>query len=135
MRSRQNRRRRGFTLLELMLVLAILVALAGVVIVNIGGAQDDAYRRTTEVVLKDLKTHVQMYRIRVNSMPESLDQLMTGPSDSAKKAAFGEPLITEVPTDAWGNDLDYKLNGNKYELRSAGADGQMNSDDDIVVEG
>lgn len=135
MRSRQNRRRRGFTLLELMLVLAILVALAGVVIVNIGGYQDDAYHRTTQVQLKDLKTHVQMYKLKVNTMPESLENLVTGPSDSAKKAVFGEPIINEVPKDAWGNDLVYKLNGNKFEIRSAGADGQVNSDDDIVVEG
>lgn len=135
MRNRQNRRRRGFTLLELMLVLAILVALAGVVFVNIFGAQDAAYRRTTQTQLQSLKSNVQMYRLNVNAMPESLENLVTGPNDSSKKEAWSGPIIDEVPTDAWGNDLIYELNGNKYTIRSAGPDGQINSDDDVVVEG
>lgn len=141
--SRQLRRQRvgrqsraAFTLLELMLVLAILVVLAGVVSFNIFGAQDDAYAKTTLSQLQSLKQGVAMYRVKANGeMPESLDSLVSGPSDPNKKAMFGSPVIPEVPQDAWGNDFVYTLNGNKFEIRSAGIDGQMNSDDDLVVEG
>ena len=140
--SRQLRRQRvgrqsraAFTLLELMLVLAILVVLAGVVSFNIFGAQDDAYAKTTLSQLQSLKQGVTMYRVKVSEMPESLDALVSGPSDPNKKAMFGSPVIPEVPKDAWGNDFVYTLNGNKFEIRSAGIDGQMNSDDDLVVEG
>ncbi|WP_164103086.1 type II secretion system protein GspG [Candidatus Laterigemmans baculatus] len=135
MRKRQNRQRKGFTLLELMLVLAILVVLGGVVIVNIGGAQDDAYQRTTQVTLDNLKTSIRMYRVKVNQMPESLDELVNGPSDPDKKALFGSPVIEEVPKDGWGNELTYTLSGNEFEIRSAGKDGQVNTDDDIVENG
>lgn len=135
MQNRRNRRRSGFTLLELMLVLAILVVLGGVVIVNIGGAQDDAYQRTTQVTLDNLKNSIRMYRVKVNQMPESLEELVSGPSDPNKKAMFGEPIIEEIPKDGWGNDLTYTLNGNEFEIRSAGKDGQVNSDDDIVENG
>ena len=41
----------------------------------------------------------------------------------------------EIPTDAWENALTYSKNGNTYELRSAGIDGQVNTDDDVVLEG
>lgn len=127
--------RRGFTLLELMLVLAILVVLAGVVGVNIFGAQDEAYTKTTETQLQSLKQSIAAYRIRTSQLPDSLDALVNGPSDAAKKAKFGAPIIEEVPKDAWGNEINFSLNGGKYELRSGGADGQMSTDDDVVVNG
>lgn len=135
MRNRQHRRRRGFTLLELMLVLAILVVLAGVAITNISGTQDDAYQRTTQVTLDNLKNSVRMYRVKVNEMPESLEALVAGPSDPNKKAMFGSPIIDEIPKDGWGNDFTYTLTGNEFEIRSAGKDGQVNTDDDIVEKG
>ncbi len=136
MRKRRKNRavRSAFTLLELMLVLAILVVLAGVVGYNILGTQDTAFTQTTETQLQGLRNNIVMYRLRVNQMPDSLDALVDGPSDSDKKATW-QPIITEVPKDAWGNDITLSVNGNKFELRSAGADGQMNSDDDVVVEG
>lgn len=131
----RNRNRSAFTLLELMLVLAILVVLAGVVSYNIFGAQDDAYAKTTLTQLQNLKQAVTMYKLKVNEMPDSLESLVNGPSDPNKKAMFGSAILDEVPKDAWGNDITYSLNGNKFEIRSAGIDGQVNSDDDLVVAG
>lgn len=127
--------RSGFTLLELMLVLAILVVLAGVVGVNIFGAQDDANAKATEVQLQSLKDNIKLYRLKVSQMPDTLDALVNGPSDAAMKARFGQPIIDAVPKDAWGNDIKYTLNGSTFELRSGGPDGQTGSDDDVVVNG
>jgi general secretion pathway protein G len=134
-RSRRGlpRRRRGFTLLELLLVLAILVVLGGIVAVNVVGTGQAANVDATTTQLKMLKSNIDMYQIRMNSLPETLEQLRDGPSDASKKAKWVAPIITEVPKDAWGNDLQYQVNGNSYEIRSAGIDGQMSTDDDIVV--
>ena len=44
-------------------------------------------------------------------------------------------IITEIPGDAWENPLEYTVNGNAYEIRSSGPDGQPNSEDDIMVDG
>lgn len=136
-RCRQNRvrsnRRSGFTLLELLLVLAILVVLGGIVLVNFGGAQDEANVKMTKSQLNSLKQAVQFYQIRTNSLPKSLDELKDGPSDSAKKSTWVGPIIERIPEDAWGNSINYTLKGNSYELRSGGLDGQMNTDDDITV--
>jgi general secretion pathway protein G len=136
-RSRQSRRgpRAGFTLLELLLVLAILVVIGGIVTVNIGGAATEAKINATKAQLNGLKNNIQMYQIRMNGLPETLEALRDGPSDAAKKAKWVAPIITEVPTDAWENQLVYSVNGNTYEIRSGGVDGQINTEDDITVEG
>lgn len=128
-------RQAGFTLLELLLVLAILVVIGGIVTVNIGGAQTEAKINATKTQLNGLKNNIQMYQIRMNGIPETLEALRDGPSDAAKKAKWVAPIITEIPTDAWENPLEYTVNGNAYEIRSAGPDGQPNSEDDITVDG
>ena len=136
-RTKNNRpnRRSGFTLLELLLVLSILVVIGGIAMYNFGGAQTEANMNATRTQLNSVKNSIQMYQIRMNSLPETLDALRDGPSDAAKKAKCVAPIMTEIPTDAWGNALVYSVNGNTYEIRSGGADGQVNTDDDITVEG
>jgi general secretion pathway protein G len=128
-----GKRRRGFTLLELLLVLAILVVLGGIVLVNFGGAQADANVNATITQLNSLKQAVQLYQIRMNALPKSLDELKDGPSDSAKKAKWTAPILNTIPDDAWGNPITYTLKGNSYELRSGGLDGQTNTEDDLIV--
>ena len=134
-RSRSSRSRSGFTLLELLLVLAILVVLGGIVVVNVAGTSAAANADATLAQLKMLKSNIAMFQIRMNSLPETLEALRDGPSDAAKKSKWVAPIITEIPTDAWGNALVYAVNGNTFEIRSAGIDGQMNTEDDIIVEG
>lgn len=127
--------RTAFTLLELLLVLAILVVIAGIVTTNISGASTSAKVDATKAQLSGLKSHIAMYQIRMNGLPETLEQLRDGPSDAAKQAKWVAPIITEIPTDAWENKLDYSVNGNTYTIRSGGIDGQMNTDDDLIEEG
>lgn len=130
-----RRQRRGFTLLELLLVLSILVVIGGIVVVNIGGAQAEANQNATLTQLNSLKSNIQMYKIRMNSLPETLESLRDGPSDSDKKSKWVAPIIEEIPADAWGNSLAYQVNGNEFEIRSGGIDGQLNTEDDITVSG
>lgn len=130
-----GRRRSGFTLLELLLVLAILVVVGGIVVVNLGGVQTDANIDSTRVQIDQIEQGLSYYKIKFNALPDSLEELVEGPSDAAKKAKWREPILDTVPVDAWGNEFVYSRNGNNYELRSAGTDGQVNTDDDITAEG
>lgn len=127
--------RRGFTLLELLLVLSILVVIGGIVVVNISGAKSDADINATQAQLNSLKNNVVYYKLKMNSLPESLDNLRDGPSDSAKKAKWVDSIIETIPVDAWGNAFDFSAKGNEFEIKSAGLDGQMNTEDDITVSG
>lgn len=129
------RNRSGFTLLELLLVLAILVVIGGIALPNFLGAGQEAKANATKVQLNSLKQSIDLFQVRMNKLPESLEELRDGPSDAAGKAKWVAPIITEIPTDAWENALTYSKNGNTYELRSAGIDGQVNTDDDVVLEG
>ncbi len=134
-RRSRLRHNAAFTLLELLLVLAILVVLGGIVLVNFTGAQSDANVNATQTQLNSLKQSVQYFQIRMNTLPKSLEELKDGPSDAAKKAKWTAPIINEIPADAWGNEINFSTKGNSYELRSGGIDGQMNTEDDIIVSG
>lgn len=136
LRSRSRRHASAaFTLLELLLVLAILVVLGGVVLVNFSGTQDSSNVQATQIQAKEIGTAIVAYRIKMNGLPKSLDELKDGPSDAAKKARWTDSILKEIPKDAWGTEFEYSAKGNTYELRSAGLDGQMNSEDDIVQTG
>lgn len=142
MRSRRSyhsrsmpRRQAGFTLLELLLVLAILVVIGGIALPNFLGAGQEAKANATKVQLNSLKQSIDLFQVRMNKLPETLEELRDGPSDAAGKAKWVAPIISEIPTDAWENALTYTKNGNTYELRSAGIDGQVNTDDDVILEG
>ena len=127
--------RRGFTLLELLLVLAILVVIGGIALPNFLGAGQEAKVNATKVQLDALKQSIDLYQVRINKLPETLEALRDGLSDAAGKAKWVAPILSEIPSDAWENPLTYSVNGNTYEIRSAGLDGQLNTDDDIVLEG
>ena len=63
----------GFTLLELLLVLAILVVIGGIALPNFIGAGEEARINATKVQLDQLKSSIQLYQIRMNSLPETLE--------------------------------------------------------------
>lgn len=133
--SRRGSGRSAFTLLELLLVLSILVVIGGIVVVNISGAKSDADINATQAQLNSLKGNIVYYKLKMNTLPDSLENLVEGPSDSAKKAKWVDSIIESVPVDAWGNAFDFSTKGNEFEIKSGGLDGQMNTDDDIVVSG
>jgi general secretion pathway protein G len=139
-RSCQNasghcRPRGGFTLLELLLVLSILVVIGGIAMINLGSADVDAKIKTTQAQINSIDQAIEFYKIRMSTLPQSLDELRDGPSDAGKKSRWTGSIMERVPVDAWENDFVFSVNGNTYEIRSAGVDGQINTDDDIVQEG
>lgn len=128
-------RRSGFTLLELLLVLGILVVIGGLASVAVFSASDAANIDATKTQLNKLKTVLDLYRLRYRSYPESLDNLIEGPSDSSSGVTWTGSMLDppEVPKDAWQREITYSLDGNQYELRSPGIDGVLNTEDDIVL--
>ena len=118
--------RAGFTLVELLLVIAILGVLATVAPMSTDGIMDDANTSATRTTISSIESAAQTWETRHFKKPDSLDRLLQPDGER-------EPLLpAKAKTDAWGNEIQYRLNGRKLEIRSAGPDGQMNTSDDIT---
>lgn len=125
MRDRIRRARRGhdggFTLIELMVVIAIIAMLAAVVGFNVIGALDDAQVTTAKQQIQNFKSALISYRVKFSKFPsteEGLDALINNEK--------GVNLLDskQVPLDPWGNAYVYKFEGGTYVITSYGSDGQ-----------
>jgi len=116
----------GFTLIEVLLVVAILGILATVVVVNFTGHQENAKINATRASIESVATAVRLYEVQIGKFPQTIQDL------TADTEAFVAPL-DRVPTDSWGNEFQYAVKGRgRFEVRSAGPDGQYGSADDIT---
>lgn len=129
---RRSTDRRGFTLLEVMLVLVIIAAIAGIAVYNIGGIQNTANKMTASNQIKGFKQALETYKLLMQSYPSSLEALHEQPSDLADPSKYTQLYKDPIPADPWGRPYEYKLNGAEYELRSLGPDGQSGTDDDVT---
>jgi general secretion pathway protein G len=128
--------RRGFTLLEILVVLAIIGLLAGLAITNVDKIFGGAQISTVQIFVKEsMKTSLTSYRIHMGDYPPTLEALITRPANKGDKW-FG-PYIEggKVPLDPWGEPYQYAYPGAKnkgsYDLWSKGQDKQSGTPDDI----
>ena len=116
----------GFTLVELLLVITILGILAAMVVPKFGGQSESARIATTRSSISGIATAVNTYEVQVGRFPDSLDDL------TVETETRGALLDKGNLADAWGNPFQYKkVSKFKFEIRSAGPDGQMGNEDDI----
>jgi general secretion pathway protein G len=126
MTDRQHRAA-GFTLIELMVVLAILGLLAMLVAPRLMGRMGMAKQRTAQAQMQMLATALDLFHLDVGRYPtdeEGLKVLYQKPDSTPAWA--GPYLNKDVPKDPWGRDYVYKSPGEhgSYDLYSLGADGQ-----------
>lgn len=131
--SRARRPRHAFTLLELLIVLAILGLLAAMVVPKLGGTVQDAQIRQTEAQIATLVTSVERFAIDVGRYPtadEGLSALIERPATVADGQWDG-PYLTKrkVPVDGWNRPFIYEINDGQYVIRSYGADGAVGGED------
>ncbi len=128
----RSRLRRGFTLLELLLVLVILVVIAGFGIQAFNGTRERAKKQQAKITLGMLSTMLKQYQMEVNNLPSALAALHEMPSDIADPSNWVKKSDKPIPLDPWEHPYEYKLNGSEFELRSLGPDGQSGTEDDIT---
>ena len=119
---------KGFTLIEILVVMAIIGMLAVMVAPNLFRQRTGAMRDAAISNISTLETALDTYRLDVGDYPDSLEGLMV--NDSGRAAWNGPYLRREVPKDPWGNDYVYQLNGSEFTLYSYGADGQRGGEGD-----
>ncbi len=138
-RCRRNRRRGGFTLIEVLLVLVILVILVSLVVGGYTTAQRKAMTDAARAQIGLFKTPLSMYHLAMFNYPstqQGLEALLNAPSDLGNSKKWDGPYLEEgVPLDPWGNPYQYespgKFNTNTYDIWSFGPNQSDGDDDDI----
>ncbi|OPZ66319.1 MAG: Type II secretion system protein G precursor [bacterium ADurb.Bin478] len=124
----KRKRPNGFTLVEIMAVILILSLVIGIAAKNFIGMTDKARVTTTRATLKELHAAVNMFKLDTGRYPteeEGLYALIEQPSDVVGWSGYLD--TTDVPRDAWKNELVYMLNpesGRPFVIISYGADGK-----------
>ncbi|QFU76710.1 type II secretion system protein GspG [Halioglobus maricola] len=112
-----QRRQRGFTLMELLVVLAILGLLMALVGPNVLNQLGGAKTKTAGIQIKDLEQALEMYKLDVGRYPstqEGLGALVNKPGNIT--GWNGPYLKSDVPMDPWNRAYSYKYPGEKSEV-------------------
>jgi general secretion pathway protein G len=134
--------RRGFTLIEVMIVIAIVLALTGLIGVAVFSRRDDAKKDTAKIELNTIKNAMNMFRADFERWPTDQEGVkvlwdkaaLDGESEQTKWKGY---LTEALPKDKWGSEWGYRQKGEhgdetKYDLWSFGPDKQDGTEDDIT---
>lgn len=135
--SRKIRNTRGFTLMELMVVILIIAVLASLVVPRLLGAGDDAKIAAAKANISTISSALQRFRLDCDRFPtseEGVAALTMPPSDAdGWKGPYVEKDIIEDP---WKSPYEYSWPGmagdDSFIIRSYGKDRQANTDDDVT---
>jgi general secretion pathway protein G len=126
--------RSGFTLIEILIVLTILVIIGGAVAVNFVGQGEEAKRQVAKTQMFGFRDALQLYQLQVQQLPNNLEALVEKPSGLSDESLWKGPYLRgKLPNDPWGNPYEFKASGVTYEISSRGPDGQAGNDDDVTV--
>ena len=119
---------RGFTLIEILVVMAIIGMLAVIVAPNIFNQQAGAQIDAALSQISSLEAALDTYRLDVGEYPGSLEGLR---ENITGRAAWNGPYLRrDVPLDPWGNEYVYGSNGREFTLSSYGPDGEQGGEGD-----
>lgn len=131
MKVREYRRMRGFTLLEMLVVLVIIGLIASLVGPRLFSRVDSSKVQVADTQTRLLRGAIETFRLEVGRLPtteEGLAVLYTAPADDRARARWRGPYLDErVPTDPWGNPYQYAIPGSDgmpFAIYSYGADGK-----------
>ncbi len=128
---------KGFTLIELMVVIVILGILAGLIVPRIMSRPGEAKQMKAKIQIESLETALKLYKLDNGKYPtteQGLQALVEPPQSGGathwKKGGYLEK--GKVPKDPWGNDFIYLSPGihGEYDITSYGADGIPGGEDE-----
>ncbi len=138
MQSTQNKKcRRGFSLLEIVIAIALLALVMGAVISNVEGIFGSSQKNVAEMFVNEtVMTPLMQYRLHMGSYPsteEGLKALYKAPDKNTQR--WQGPYVKSMPEDPWKEAYMYRFPGvkntNGYDVWSKGPDKTDGTDDDI----
>lgn len=129
------RNRKGFTLIELMLVVIILGILVAMVVPRLVGRGEQARKQAAEADIRsNIALALDLYELDNGKYPDKLEDLLTDPGES-KASNWNGPYLKRKPQDPWSREYNYKTPGQHnadYDLYSFGGDGVEGGGDDVT---
>ena len=140
--KKERNHQRGFTLIEIMIVIGIMSLLFALVGPNVIGLFGDAKKKAAALQIGNYRTALDAFYVSNGFYPTNnqggLEALIKKPTTGRIPENFpdkGYLKKTTIEKDPWGKDYIYTCeNGNDYTLYSAGPDGQDGSEDDVKPE-
>jgi general secretion pathway protein G len=124
--------RAAFTLMEMMLVLAIIALLIAIGAVTLGEVDENAKFTAAEAQMSTLRAAISQYKTLNRTLPGNLDALVNPPGNARVKRKL---VKEEAIMDPWNNKYILRSpgkNGASYDIYSIGPDKKEGSDDDVV---
>jgi general secretion pathway protein G len=128
--TRKRLARRGFSLIELLVVLVILALLVGLVAPRFMDQTKRGQVATAKSQISAFKTALDLYRLDHNGNPPAALEDLISPPNASDGGQWKGPYLkdtTTIPLDPWGNPYEYVVpgpNGQDYEIISYGSDGR-----------
>lgn len=124
-------RNRGFTLIEVMVVVVILGILAAIIVPRIMGRDEEARRTKAAVDIKGIEQSLNLYKLDNGTYPsteQGLEALVKKPETGAIPKKWKEGgYLSKLPVDPWDRPYQYLSPGDHgdFDLYSHGADGEL----------
>ena len=124
---------RGFTLIEILLVMTIIAILAAIVIPKMVGRSEQARQTAAHADLSSIKTALDAYEVDNGFYPKSLQDLIQQPSNARN---WHGPYLDNLPVDPWGNPYVYAFPGrhnpNGFDIYSIGPQGKTGNENEYI---
>ncbi len=132
-----KRNTKGFTLIELMLVVIIIGALSAMVLPRMVGRSEQARTSAVRADIKaNIATALKLYELDNGSFPTTDEGLGALMSQASSTINWNGPYLESRPIDSWGREYKYESPGSHrtqdYDLFSYGRDGKEGGGDDIT---
>lgn len=132
----QTYHKRGFTLLEVLLVLGILAVIMGLLVPRLTNRQRDAKIEATKISMQGLKQALQLYALdHDGDFPKTTDGLAVLNEPKSRDKKWKGPYLEKSPVDAWDQPFTYRNPSSTprklFDLVSSGPDLTMGTEDDI----
>ncbi len=139
--KKDKKNNKGFTLVEIMIVLALVTMLAGFAGVKLMGKLKQGRRDGAKIEIAQFQQALDSYFLQFNMYPDTnqgLQALISKPSGGKVPENYPDGGFygkKEIPKDPFGNPYNYECNDNQhYKIWSNGPDLQPGTDDDVIVE-